>query len=30
MISRRLAAVAVSLLAFAGCHEDPTVVPVLV
>ena len=30
MISRRLAALALSLLAFAGCHEDPSVVPVLV
>jgi len=30
MISRRLAAVALSLLAFAGCHEDPTVVAVAV
>jgi hypothetical protein len=30
MISRRLAAVALTLLAFAGCHEDPTVVSVLV
>src|SRR5437763_1557516 len=30
MISRRLAAVALSLLAFAGCHEDPTVVAVTV
>lgn len=30
MISRRLAAVAVSLLMFVGCHEDPTVINVLV
>ena len=30
MISRRLAAIALCLLAFAGCHEDPTVVAVTV
>ncbi len=30
MISRRLPALALSLLAFAGCHEDPTVESVLV
>ena len=30
MISRRLAALALTLLAFAGCHEDPTVVQVSV
>ncbi|MBV8880486.1 MAG: hypothetical protein JO332_11010 [Planctomycetaceae bacterium] len=30
MISRRLAALALSLLAFAGCHEDPTVLSVAV
>lgn len=30
MISRRVAALSLSLLAFAGCHEDPTVQPVFV
>jgi len=30
MISRRLPALALSLLAFAGCHEDPTVESILV
>jgi hypothetical protein len=30
MISRRLAALTLSLLAFAGCHEDPTVEAILV
>lgn len=30
MISRRLSALALSLLAFAGCHEDPTVLSVAV
>jgi len=30
MISRRLSALTLSLLAFAGCHEDPTVEAVLV
>src|SRR5436189_870479 len=28
MISRRLSALALCLLAFAGCHEDPTVISV--